>query len=220
MLNPEPVAAFFDALVVGDGESAVLDIADLVTRGEARAGVAVRDSCRRAAQLPGVYVPSLYEECREGGSYAGTFPVDTGGGDAAPSRVQRRAERSIDYAGHPSTPIVPVTETTHDRLAVEIMRGCTRGCRFCQAGMITRPVRERPIEDVVRLVEEGHRRFRVRRGVARVAVDLGLRRVARAVSCLNERLFDRKVSISLPSLRVDRFGLELADAIGRCGAPG
>ena len=214
VLNPEPVAAFFDAVVVGDGESAVLDIVDLVLESK-REGASRSELLRRAAQLPGVYVPSLYEERREGGSYAGTFPADNGGGGTAPSRVQRRAERSIDYAGHPSTPIVPVMETTHDRLSVEIMRGCTRGCRFCQPGMITRPVRPRPTEDVVRLVDEGL----AASGYDEVSlVSLSTSDyddLPALISCLNDRLFDRKVSISLPSLRVDKFGLELADAIGK-----
>ncbi|MFH1690493.1 MAG: TIGR03960 family B12-binding radical SAM protein [Candidatus Eisenbacteria bacterium] len=217
-LNPEPVAAFFDLLVVGDGESAVLDIADLVI-GAKRERLNRAELLRRAAALPGVYVPLLYEERYESGRYAGTFPADEtptpGDGGAVPARIQRRAEHSIDYAGHPAAPIVPVTETTHDRLAVEIMRGCTRGCRFCQPGMITRPVRPRPTEDVVRLVDEGL----AASGYDEVSlVSLSTSdydELPELISCLNERLFDRKVSIALPSLRVDRFGLELADAIGK-----
>jgi len=210
-LNPEPVAAFFDLIVVGDGESAVLDIADLVI-GAKREGLSRTELLSRAAQLPGVYVPSLYEERFLDGRYAGTVPVAGGG---APARIERRVERSINYAGHPCVPIVPVTETTHDRLSVEIMRGCTRGCRFCQPGMITRPVRPRPTEDVVRLVDEGL----AASGYDEVSlVSLSTSDyddLPELISSLNERLFDRKVSVSLPSLRVDRFGLELADAIGK-----
>ena len=222
-LNPEPVSAFFDLFVIGDGESAVLDIVDLVVAAR-RDGLSRAELLLRAAALPGVYVPSLYEERFENGSYAGTFPRRDGGDDPAssaerggdvPARVHRRAERSIDYAGHPSAPVVPVTETTHDRLAVEIMRGCTRGCRFCQPGMITRPVRPRPTEDIVRLVDEGL----AASGYDEVSlVSLSTSdfdELPQLVSCLNERLFDQRVSISLPSLRVDRFGIELADGIGR-----
>ncbi len=224
-LNPEPIAAFFDLFVIGDGESAVLDIADLVIAARAD-GLSRAELLARAAGLPGVYVPSLYEERIAGGSYAGTFPrvdgarVSAGNGVEVPARVHRRAERSIDYAGHPSVPVVPVTETTHDRLAVEIMRGCTRGCRFCQPGMITRPVRPRPIEDVVRLVDEGL----AASGYDEVSlVSLSTsdyEELPELISRLNEKLFDRRVSISLPSLRVDRFGLELADGIGRVRRPG
>ncbi|MCK4409834.1 MAG: TIGR03960 family B12-binding radical SAM protein, partial [Candidatus Eisenbacteria sp.] len=224
-LNPEPMAAFFDLFVIGDGESAVLDIADLVIAARAD-GLSRAELLARAALLPGVYVPSLYEERIVGGLYAGTFPrvdgagVSAGNGVEVPARVHRRAERSLDYAGHPSAPVVPVTETTHDRLAVEIMRGCTRGCRFCQPGMITRPVRPRPIEDVLRLVDEGL----AASGYDEVSlVSLSTSdydELPELISRLNERLFDRRVSISLPSLRVDRFGLELADGIGRVRRPG
>jgi len=215
-LNPEPMAAFFDLFVIGDGESAVLDIADLVIEAR-RDGLSRADILVRAAALPGVYVPSLYEERVEDGLYVGTFPraLPRGEEGKTPGRVHRRAEHSIDYAGHPTVPVVPVTETTHDRLAVEIMRGCTRGCRFCQPGMITRPVRPRPTEDIVRLVDEGLAASGYHE-VSLVSLSTSdFDDLPELVSCLNERLFDRRVSISLPSLRVDRFGLELADGIGK-----
>ena len=231
-LNPEPMAAFFDLFVIGDGESAVLDIADLVIAAR-RDGLSRAEILMRAAALPGVYVPSLYEERIEDGLYVGTFPralpPGDGGDDPAsddaasrenraagiPVRVHRRAEHSIDYAGHPTVPVVPVTETTHDRLAVEIMRGCTRGCRFCQPGMITRPVRPRPIEDIVRLIDEGLAASGYHE-VSLVSLSTSdFDDLPELISRLNERLFDKRVSISLPSLRLDRFGLELADGIGK-----
>jgi radical SAM family uncharacterized protein/radical SAM-linked protein len=209
--NPEPVAEFFDLIVVGDGETAVLDLADLVIR--ARADGAPRaEVLRRAAGIAGVYVPSLYRAEHDGGGrFAGTVPVDA----SAHRVVARRVEPSLDYASHPSCPIVPITEATHDRLALEIMRGCTRGCRFCQAGMVTRPVRTRTADDLARLADEGL----AASGYDEVSL-LSLSpsdhpELGELVSKLNERLFDKRVSISLPSLRVDRFSLELADGIGR-----
>jgi len=208
--NPEPLADFFDLFVVGDGETAVLELADLVLAA-LRDGAARAETLRRAAGVRGIYVPSLYAERREGGRYAGTVPIDA----AAPPVVARRVEPTLGPGSHPARPIVPITEATHDRLALEIMRGCTRGCRFCQAGMVTRPARMRSVDDLVDLVEEGLSAT----GYDEVSL-LSLSPsdypcLGELVARLNERLIDRRASISLPSLRVDRFGLELADGIGR-----
>jgi len=207
--NPEPVAAFFDAVVVGDGESAILDIADALIEAK-RDGLARVDALRRLAGVPGVYVPSLHEERSEGGRYVGTVPIDA----AAPPVVARRVEPALDASSHPACPIVPLTEVTHDRLSVEIMRGCTRGCRFCQAGMITRPVRSRPVADVVRLVEEGI----AGSGCDEVSLvslsSSDYEGLSDLVARLNQTLFDRRVSVSLPSLRLDSFSLDLAQGIG------
>ena len=190
--NPEPIADSFDLVLVGDGESAILDLADhfIAARREGRTRA---ETLAMAAGIPGVYVPSL----------------------GIQTTVVRRVEPTLGYDSHPNCPIVAGTEATHDRFALEIMRGCTRGCRFCQAGMATRPVRERAVDDLVRLVEEGL----ATSGFDEVSL-LSLspsdyRSLPELVSKLNERLFDRRVSISLPSLRVDRFSLDLADGVGR-----
>ena len=105
----------------------------------------------RAAGIPGVYVPLLYDARYEDGRFSGVFPID----ERAPALVRRRVEPRLGRAGYPGEPLVAITEATHDRLAVEIARGCTRGCRFCQAGMVTRPVRNRPAAEVVSLVDDG-----------------------------------------------------------------
>ncbi len=208
--NPEPVADFFDILVIGDGESAVLDLADLVLDAR-REGLPREELLVRAAGVPGFYVPTFYRPAPAAGRLIAVEPTR----EDVPSRIARRVEPVLDAGSHPACPIVPITETTHDRLAIEIMRGCTRGCRFCHAGMVTRPVRTRGVEDVVGLVD---------RGVACSGYDeVSLVSLSASdypdlsslVSTLNDRLFSRKVSVSLPSLRADRFSLDLADGIGR-----
>ncbi len=210
--NPEPIAPFFDLFVIGDGETAVLELSELMLETKGALGADRAELLRRAARIPGFYVPSLYEPVAgEAGGRGAVAPVDP----EAPERVSGRVEPVLDGSNHPVCPVVPLTEATHDRLAVEIMRGCTRGCRFCQAGMVTRPVRSRPVDDLVELVERGI----AASGYDEVSlVSLSASDYAELpslVSRLNEKLFDRRVSISLPSLRVDRFGLDLADGIGR-----
>ena len=204
VFNPEPMAEFFDAFVIGDGESAVLDLADLLLEGRER-GLSRSDLLARAAGVPGLYVPSLYEARERDGRFEGVFATD----ERAPALIRRRLEPALGRAGFPACPLVPITEATHDRLAVEIARGCTRGCRFCQAGMVTRPVRNRSVDDIVAIVEDG---------IAATGYDeaslLSLSasdypELGDLVSAINERMFDRRVSISLPSLRADRFGLGL-----------
>jgi radical SAM family uncharacterized protein/radical SAM-linked protein len=208
--NSEPMAAFVDLVAIGDGESGLLDLADLLISCRTD-GVSRDETLVRAAGLPGIYVPSLYHAEYENGRYVATRPVNP----AAPERVARRVERSLDGMSHPICPVVPITEAAHDRLTLEIMRGCTRGCRFCQAGMVTRPVRERPVNDLVALAEEG---------LACTGYDeISLMSLSTSdysglnelVGILNEKLFDRRVGIALPSLRADRFGLDLASAIGK-----
>jgi radical SAM family uncharacterized protein/radical SAM-linked protein len=208
--NPEPVAAFFDLFVIGDGESAVLDLADLILEARKR-GLGRGGLISSAADTPGFYAPSLYAERRRDGRFDGVSPTTAD----APATICRRVEPALGRAGYPSEPLVPITEATHDRLAVELARGCTRGCRFCQAGMVTRPVRNRPPDDVVTLVD---------RGLASTGYDevslLSLSasdypELGALVSAINERVFDRRVSISLPSLRADTLGLGLAEGIGR-----
>ena len=172
--NPEPLADFVDAFVLGDGEEVVGEVNEVVAAWLAGAPPEERDRAallRSLARLEGVYVPALYAPSYEDGRLVSTVARRSPG--CRPTVTKRTVSDLADWP-YPSQPLVPLTEVVHDRLNVEVFRGCTRGCRFCQAGMITRPVRERPAAQVR---EHGARRARVerlRRGDADLAVDGGL----------------------------------------------
>src|SRR5271165_189192 len=155
--NPEPLADFVDAFVLGDGEEVVSEVNEAMATWLAGSSPDRRDRgtlWRSLAQLEGVYVPALYTATYVDGRLASTEPVDAG----VPAEVTKRTVADLADWPYPSRQLVPLTEVVHDRLNVEVFRGCTRGCRFCQAGMITRPVRERPEAQVLELVAAGLRR--------------------------------------------------------------
>ena len=155
--NPEPIADFCDFVVLGDGEEAVGDISAVLAAHKAGSDAspeARQAVLRELAQIPGVYVPSLYEPVYDGEALAEMRPLVP----EAPELVEKRTIADLGEWPYPKQQLVPLTEVVHDRLNVEVFRGCTRGCRFCQAGMITRPVRERPAEQVRTMVAEGLQR--------------------------------------------------------------
>ncbi len=211
--NPEPLAPFIDAAVMGDGEEVVLEIDD-VLRAAKRAGDDRRALLRALADVPGVYVPSLYVDRRTpDGRLARTVPTEPG----LPVLVPKRTVQDLEEWQYPRRQLVPMTETVHERFSVEIFRGCTRGCRFCQAGMITRPVRERRPETVRRLVEEG---------VASTGFEeVGLLSLSSAdhsaigeiAHDLADRFEGSVTALSLPSTRVDAFNVTLSNELARNG---
>ena len=147
--NPEPMADFVDAFVLGDGEEVVGELCALLAEELHGAGVSRARLLEAMTAIPGVYVPALYESVVTGGALDSVRPSLPG----APEIVEKRTVADLAQWPYPRNQLVPLIEVVHDRLNVEIFRGCTRGCRFCQAGMITRPVRERPLEQVEEMVK-------------------------------------------------------------------
>ena len=208
--NPEPVADFFDAILIGDAEAALDAILDAVRDGRA-AGEDRLSLLRRLAAIRGVYVPRFYTWRPASSDEPAVWlePAD------APFPVPRVWVDRLDLDDQPADPIVPFAGVIQDRLGLEIMRGCTQGCRFCQAGYWYRPVREHdPAEVVERLERQVDETGFEEVGLLSLST-ADYSQVGPLVGRLAERLADRRVSVTLPSLRADSFSVGLAEAVSR-----
>ncbi len=201
--NPEPYAAFFDFIALGDGEELLPEIGLVVAEAKA-AGWSRTDLLRDLAAVPGVYVPSLYGPDQQGITVE---PLEPG----LPARLLRRVATPMP---HYAMGLVPHVETVHDRLTVEIRRGCTRGCRFCQPGMLTRPARDVEPEAVIEAIETGMQRTGYS-DFSLLSLSCSDYLALPAVGVeLRNRLADRNVTLQLPSQRVDRFDDDIAHILG------
>jgi len=216
--NPEPIADFVDFVVLGDGEEVVGEITELVREWKAsgRSGGSRRALLRELSKVAGVYVPSMYRVAYDGAFIAEVTPRHAD----VPATVEKRTVADLADWPYPKQQLVPLTEVVHDRLSVEVFRGCTRGCRFCQAGMITRPVRERPAEQVRTMISDGL----ARTGYDEVALtSLSTADFSGIEQVIGETISDAgcdQVSVALPSLRVDAFTVGIAAEIQRARRTG
>ena len=197
--NPEPLADFIEAFMIGDGEDVMTELNRVILERKEK-GLSRQETLQRLAQLEGVYVPSFYDVAyHEDGTVASVKPNQPG----VPETVRRRVVVDLNQTYYPEKIPVPYTEIVFDRIMLEIMRGCTRGCRFCQAGILYRPVRERSLEKLIDLAEK----LQASTGYEEISLSSlssgDYPCLAELIRELMRRMKDKRVSISLPSLRID-----------------
>ena len=204
MYNAEPVADFIDLALIGEGEDQLPELIELYRRAK-KEGWDKPRFLRAACRIGGVYVPSLYDVTyHKDGTIAAITPLD-----GAPERVYKRVVHDMDKSYYPARTIVPSTEIVHDRVTLEVFRGCIRGCRFCQAGYVYRPVRNRSVDQLIQYGQEAVRDSGYQEmTLASLSTSdyPGLVRLCDGLSAFCE---DHHVNLSLPSLRADNFSMEL-----------
>ena len=207
--NPEPLAEFFDIFYIGEGETVYDELLDTYKTWK-KSGGSRKDFLRQAARIEGLYVPQFYDAAyNEDGTIAAFTPNDP----CAPSKVRKQVVMDVTDAPYPMKPVVPYIKATQDRVVLEIQRGCIRGCRFCQAGMIYRPTRERSVETLkeyarTMLKNTGHEEISLS---SLSSSDYS--KLNDLVTFLIEEFKDRGINISLPSLRIDAFSLDVMSKV-------
>ena len=207
--NPEPLAEFFDIFYIGEGETVYDELLDTYKAWK-RSGGSRKEFLRQAARIEGLYVPQFYDPTyNEDGTIAAFTPNDP----CAPSKVRKQVVMDVTDAPYPMKPVVPYIKATQDRVVLEIQRGCIRGCRFCQAGMIYRPTRERSVETLkeyarTMLKNTGHEEISLS---SLSSSDYS--KLNELVTFLIEEFKDKGINISLPSLRIDAFSLDVMSKV-------
>ncbi len=209
-LNPEPVADFFDAILLGDGEEAIIDIASLLAEHKG-SKLAKNDLLDLLAEIDGVYIPAHFQP--EYNSQGKLLAMHRTGGKK--DHISRRIVSDLNQIDHLKHPIVPNAKIVHDRLGIEVARGCTRGCRFCQAGITYRPVRERSSEKIMELADSGLANSGFEE-LALLSLSTGdYSCLAQTLPQLMDRFADNFVSVAMPSMRVGTLTPEIMEQVKR-----
>ena len=207
--NPEPIAPFFDLFYMGEGEVVYFDLIDRYKEIKARGG-SRKEFLEQAAQIPGIYVPGFYDVTYK---EDGTIEAMTPNNPHAPQTVSKQLVMDMSDTWYPEKPVVPYLRATQDRVVLEIMRGCIRGCRFCQAGMVYRPVRERSLEELKRLARTmlkstGHEEISLSS-----LSSSDYTKLEGIVNFLIDEFDGKGVNVSLPSLRIDAFSIDVMSKV-------
>jgi len=208
--NPEPIADFFDIFYIGEGETVYDDLFDLYEQMKEDGSYSRQNFLHEAAKIPGLYVPSLYEvSYKEDGTIAGFQPVY----EDIPTVIHRQVVENMSESVYPDKPLVPFIKVTQDRVVLEIQRGCIRGCRFCQAGMVYRPLRERSLE----MLKEKAYQMLTSTGHEEISLSSlsssDYTYLEELLTFLIDEFKDKGVNISLPSLRIDAFSLDVMSKV-------
>ena len=208
--NPEPIADFFDIFYIGEGETVYDDLFDLYERMKEDGNYNRHDFLHEAAKIPGLYVPAFYEvSYHEDGTIADFHPIY----DDIPTTIHRQVVENMSESVYPDKPLVPFIKVTQDRVVLEIQRGCIRGCRFCQAGMVYRPLRERNLE----MLKEKAYQMLTNTGHEEISLSSlsssDYTYLEELLTFLIDEFKDKGVNISLPSLRIDAFSLDVMSKV-------
>ena len=207
--NPEPLAPFFDLFYIGEGETVFYELLDAYKEYK-KAGRSKKEFLERAAEIPGIYVPAFYDtQYKENGTIASFLPNNP----HAKEKIEKQVVMNLTDTYYPKAPVVPFIKATQDRVTLEIQRGCIRGCRFCQAGMIYRPTRERNVD----FLKETARQILDNTGYEEISLSSlsssDYSRLPELINYLIEECSERKINISLPSLRIDAFSLDVMSKV-------
>ena len=207
--NPEPIAPFVDAAFIGDGEEAILEILEVVYEGK-KYGASREEIIEELSKIEGIYVPSFFKPVITNGRFSGYQYLKSDY-----RKVRRRLVTDLNEVFFPSEQITPLVQVVHDRFTVEIARGCVRSCRFCQAGMIYRPVRERNIDEILKIIQDGVRKTGIG-DISFLSLSVGdYTRIEELVREVMDWAEGENVSLSFPSIRIDTFSRDIVEQIKR-----